>query len=138
MEVKRIGVVGCGLMGSGIAEVCAKSGYSTIVLEVNQQFLDKGMNSIKASLEKAASKGKITHIDRIGLVGALQFTKPGTTEPAPDPAWHMVWESIKRGVMLFAPVGVGGSAIKINPPLIITEDAMLEGLGVMEEVAKTL
>ena len=60
MEVKRIGVVGCGLMGSGIAEVCARSGYSTIVLEVNQQFLDKGLNSLKSSLDKAVSKGKLT------------------------------------------------------------------------------
>ena len=39
MEIKKVGVVGCGLMGSGIAEVCARSGYSTVVLEVNQQFL---------------------------------------------------------------------------------------------------
>jgi len=87
---------------------------------------------------QAASKGKITHMDRIGLVGAFQFTKPGTTEPAPEPAWQMVWETIKRGVMLFAPVGTGGSAIKVNPPLIIKEDALLEGLGVMEEVAKLI
>ncbi len=87
---------------------------------------------------QAASNGKITHIDRIGLVGAMQFTKPGTTEPAPEPAWQMVWESVKRGVMLFAPVGVGGSCIKINPPLIIKKDALLEGLAVLEDVAKTL
>jgi 3-hydroxybutyryl-CoA dehydrogenase len=74
MEVKRIGVVGCGLMGSGIAEVCAKSGYSTIVLEVNQQFLDKGMNSIKSSLEKAASKGKMSPQDKDATLARLTGT----------------------------------------------------------------
>ena len=74
MEVKRIGVVGCGLMGSGIAEVCAKSGYSTIVLEVNQQFLDKGMNSIKSSLEKAASKGKMSAQDKDATLARLSGT----------------------------------------------------------------
>jgi 3-hydroxybutyryl-CoA dehydrogenase len=74
MEVKRIGVVGCGLMGSGITEVCARSGYSTIVLEVNQQFLDKGMNSIKASLEKAASKGKMSAQDKDATLARLKGT----------------------------------------------------------------
>jgi 3-hydroxybutyryl-CoA dehydrogenase len=74
MEVKKIGVVGCGLMGSGIAEVCARSGYSTIVLEVNQQFLDKGMNSIKASLEKAASKGKMSAQDKDAALARLKGT----------------------------------------------------------------
>jgi 3-hydroxybutyryl-CoA dehydrogenase len=74
MEVKKIGVVGCGLMGSGIAEVCARSGYSTIALEVNQQFLDKGMNSIKASLEKAASKGKMSAQDKDAALARLKGT----------------------------------------------------------------
>jgi 3-hydroxybutyryl-CoA dehydrogenase len=74
MEVKKIGVVGCGLMGSGIAEVCARSGYSTIALEVNQQFLDKGMNSIKASLEKAASKGKMSAQDKDATLARLKGT----------------------------------------------------------------
>jgi 4-aminobutyrate aminotransferase-like enzyme len=40
--------------------------------------------------------------------------------------------------MMFAPVGVGGSAVKINPPLVISQDCLLEGLGVLEEVAKQL
>ena len=44
----------------------------------------------------------------------------------------------KRGVMLFAPVGVGGCAVKIVPPLVITRQALLEGLGVLEEVTREL
>ena len=87
---------------------------------------------------KDASGGKIQHIASTGLVAALQFTKPGTTEPTPEPAWAFTWEAVKRGVMLFAPVGVGGCAVKINPPLMIEQDALEEGLGVLEEIAREL
>lgn len=85
-----------------------------------------------------AARGKIGKWDAIGLVAALQFTKDGTTEPAPDAAWEMVRRAIQQGVMLFAPVGVGGCAVKINPPLVITEDAMREGLDVLEAIAAAL
>jgi 3-hydroxybutyryl-CoA dehydrogenase len=74
MEIKKIGVVGCGLMGSGIAEVCAKSGYSVKVLEVNQQFLDKGMASLRSSLEKAVSRGKMSKEDGEATLARLQGT----------------------------------------------------------------
>jgi 4-aminobutyrate aminotransferase-like enzyme len=87
---------------------------------------------------QAASGGKITHIAGTGLVAALQFTHPGTTEPNGEPALRMVELAIQRGVMLFAPVGVGGCAVKINPPLIITEDALREGLDVLEQIASEL
>ena len=46
MTIKKVGVIGCGLMGGGIAQTCAQSGYETIVREVNQQLLDKGMARI--------------------------------------------------------------------------------------------
>ena len=72
------------------------------------------------------------------LVTALQFTKPGTTQAQPEPAWEFVRRAVQRGVMLFAPVGVGGCAVKLNPPLVIKEDALREGLGVLEEIAREL
>lgn len=83
-----------------------------------------------------ASRGRIGQVAGAGLVAALQFTRPGTTEPDPDAAWEMVLKAVQRGVMLFAPVGVGGCAIKINPPLTITQDALEEGLAVLEQIAK--
>lgn len=82
-----------------------------------------------------AGRGRIGHVDAIGLVAALQFAKPGTREPAPQWAWKMVQAAVERGVALFAPVGVGGAAVKINPPLTIDEEALREGLGVLEEIA---
>ena len=86
----------------------------------------------------AAAGDKVGRWDVAGLVGALQFTRPGTTEPNPDLAFEMVLRAVQAGIMLFAPVGVGGCAIKINPPLVITEDALREGLDVLEKIAGEL
>src|ERR1700682_1416164 len=60
MAIRKIGVVGCGLMGGGIAQTCAQSGYETVVREVNQPLLDKGMARIYAAWDMMASKGKIS------------------------------------------------------------------------------
>jgi 3-hydroxybutyryl-CoA dehydrogenase len=59
MEIKKVGVLGCGLMGSGIAQVCATAGFEVNVLEVEQKFLDKGFAGIEKSLAKLAEKGTI-------------------------------------------------------------------------------
>lgn len=60
MNIKKVGVIGCGLMGGGIAQTCAQSGYETVVREVNQPLLDKGMARIYDAWKTMASKGKIT------------------------------------------------------------------------------
>jgi len=74
MEIKKVGVVGCGLMGGGIAEVCAKAGYDTLSLEVAQQFLDKGFKSITMSLEKAVKREKMTAEEKDAALGRLKGT----------------------------------------------------------------
>jgi 3-hydroxyacyl-CoA dehydrogenase len=56
MEIKKVGVIGCGLMGHGIAQVSAQSGYTVVVVETEQSFLDKGLSRIRKSLDKMASK----------------------------------------------------------------------------------
>jgi 3-hydroxybutyryl-CoA dehydrogenase len=78
MEIKKVGVVGCGLMGSGIAEVCAKAGYEVVVSEINDEFLQKGVERIKKSLSRAVSKGKATQEE---MDAALARVK-GTTDTA--------------------------------------------------------
>ncbi len=60
MAIRKVGVVGCGLMGGGIAQTCAQSGYETVVSEVNQQLLDKGLARIYGAWDMMASKGKLT------------------------------------------------------------------------------
>jgi 3-hydroxybutyryl-CoA dehydrogenase len=59
MTIKKVGVLGCGLMGSGIAQVSAVAGYDVAVLEQEQKFLDKGFAGIEKSLAKFAEKGKL-------------------------------------------------------------------------------
>src|SRR3972149_548201 len=59
MAIQRVGVVGCGLMGSGIAEVCARAGYLVIVREVNQELLQRGLGRIEGSLQRAGERGKL-------------------------------------------------------------------------------
>ena len=58
--IRKVGVVGAGLMGSGIAQTCAQSGYQTVVREINQQFLDKGLTRIHDAWNTMANKGKLT------------------------------------------------------------------------------
>ena len=60
MVIRKVGVVGCGLMGSGIAQTCVQAGYETIVSEVNQQLLDKGMARIDSAWDSMVSKGKLS------------------------------------------------------------------------------
>ena len=67
-----------------------------------------------------------------GLVGSIQVVKPGTTEPDGALASDIVWRCIKSGLLMFAPVGVGGATVKIAPPLCTTEDALRDGIDVLE------
>ncbi|MFL5656239.1 MAG: 3-hydroxyacyl-CoA dehydrogenase family protein [Ktedonobacteraceae bacterium] len=60
MAIRKVGVVGCGLMGGGIAQTFTQSGYETVVREVNQQLLDKGMARIHSAWDTLASKGKLS------------------------------------------------------------------------------
>jgi len=64
MEIKTVGVIGAGTMGNGIAHVFAKSGYDVVLVEVEQRFLDRGMQTITKNLEREVSKGKLTAEDR--------------------------------------------------------------------------
>jgi 3-hydroxybutyryl-CoA dehydrogenase len=65
MEIKKVGVLGCGLMGSGIAQVSATAGFDVTVLEVEQRFLDKGFAGIEKSLAKFAEKGTLKETPQV-------------------------------------------------------------------------
>jgi 3-hydroxybutyryl-CoA dehydrogenase len=74
MAIQKVGVLGCGLMGSGIAQVAAMAGYSTVVREAADEFLKKGMASIDKSLARFAEKGTITAEQRTQTLGRLKGT----------------------------------------------------------------
>jgi 3-hydroxybutyryl-CoA dehydrogenase len=73
-EIRRIGVVGSGLMGSGIAEVCAKAGLDVLVNEINADALEAGQGRITASLARGVKSGKLSEGDRDAALGHLRFT----------------------------------------------------------------
>jgi 3-hydroxybutyryl-CoA dehydrogenase len=74
MEIKKVGVVGCGLMGGGITEVCARSGYDVVTLEIKQEFLDKGIGGIMTSLERGVKKGRLTEQEKDAIAGRIKGT----------------------------------------------------------------
>lgn len=74
MEIKKVGVVGCGLMGNGIAQVSAQAGYDVVVREVEQRFLDKGMGRIEKFLSGAVEKAKISEEDKQATLGRMKGT----------------------------------------------------------------
>jgi 3-hydroxybutyryl-CoA dehydrogenase len=71
MKIRKVGVLGCGLMGSGIAEIAARAGYETVVREVSQEVVDKGIQKIHGSLGKAVEKGKLDAAERDATLGRL-------------------------------------------------------------------
>jgi 3-hydroxybutyryl-CoA dehydrogenase len=73
-EIRRVAVLGCGLMGSGIAEVSAKAGYETWVRELNDDLVARGRANITKSLDRAVEKGKLEGAVRDEALGRLKFT----------------------------------------------------------------
>ena len=73
-EIKRVAVLGCGLMGSGIAEISARAGYETWVREVSDDLVKKGKGNIEKSLGRAVEKGKLAGEERDKVVGRIQTT----------------------------------------------------------------
>ena len=74
MTIRKIGVVGCGLMGRGIAEVSARAGYDVVVSEINRELLDKGMGAVRGSLAKAVEKGKLAQADMNSQLAKIKGT----------------------------------------------------------------
>ncbi|HKP44888.1 3-hydroxybutyryl-CoA dehydrogenase [Mycobacterium sp.] len=74
MSIERVGVVGAGQMGSGIAEVSAKAGANVVVFEPTEELVNAGRDRITGSLERAAAKGKLSEGDRDAALGRLTFT----------------------------------------------------------------
>jgi 3-hydroxybutyryl-CoA dehydrogenase len=74
MTVRTVGVVGCGLMGSGIAQVCAEAGHRVVVREVSDELLKKGLGKIESFLAKGVEKGKVTAARKAEVLGRLEGT----------------------------------------------------------------
>jgi len=74
MAIKKVGVVGCGLMGSGIAQVCAAAGFETVVREVAPEVVERGLKGIDKNLARLVEKGTITEAQKSEIRGRLSGT----------------------------------------------------------------
>ena len=74
MEIKKVGVVGCGLMGAGIAQTAAQSNYPVVVSEINEELLNKGLKIIDKTLAKSVEKGKLAEQDKAAIQGRVKGT----------------------------------------------------------------
>jgi 3-hydroxybutyryl-CoA dehydrogenase len=71
MKMRKVGVLGCGLMGAGIAEVAARAGFETVVREVSEEVVEKGLGKLRGSLDKAVERGKLDAGERDKAWGRL-------------------------------------------------------------------
>jgi 3-hydroxybutyryl-CoA dehydrogenase len=78
MDIKKVGVIGAGTMGNGIAHVFARSGYSVVLCDVEQSFLERGISTITKNLDREVAKNKITAADKDAALGRIE----GVTERA--------------------------------------------------------
>ncbi|HSZ03440.1 MAG TPA: 3-hydroxybutyryl-CoA dehydrogenase [Terriglobales bacterium] len=72
MNIQRVGVVGAGTMGNGIAHVFARSGYRVVLCDVEQRFLDRGMETIGKNLDREVAKNKITAEDKVAVLKRIE------------------------------------------------------------------
>jgi len=85
LAINKVGVLGCGLMGHGIAQICAQNGWDVVVREVDQDKLDEGLARIDKQLGKAVSKEKMTQ-DDADVVKAGSRAR-STTPISPTATW---------------------------------------------------
>ena len=95
-NIRRVGVVGCGLMGSGIAEVCAKAGYEVIVREATPALLEAGLQRIATSLERAVSRGKLAAEARDAAWSRIR----GATEMGDFATCDLIIEAVPENLSL--------------------------------------
>jgi len=94
MDIKRVGVVGCGLMGHGITQVAAQAGYEVVVREVNQEKLDSGLGKINGQLKRAVDKGRMEESAAEEVKGRIK----GTLEYADLADCDLVIEAITENL----------------------------------------
>ena len=71
MAIQRVGIIGAGTMGNGIAHVFARSGFEVVLCDVEQRFLDRGLETIGKNLDREVAKNKITLADKAATLGRI-------------------------------------------------------------------
>src|SRR3954469_22259502 len=117
--------------------VCCAAALASVDLVVNERLADRARATGAVLHRKlhamAARYPQIGCVAGKGLVAGLACVRPRSTDPDPDLAFDVVRRAMHKGVLMFAPVGFGGATVKISPPLVIPEDAMIESVDALEE-----
>lgn len=118
--------------------VCCAAALASLKILLNEKLAERAdrvgviMQEGCAAITKKYSGVIAAHHGK-GLVASLHCVKPGSMEPDGNLAWRVVGRIVQSGVMMFAPVGFGGASVKLCPPLIIEEEALREGMAVIDE-----
>jgi 3-hydroxybutyryl-CoA dehydrogenase len=93
-EIKTVAVIGAGTMGNGIAHVFARAGFNVILKDVDQRFLDRGVETISKNLDREVKKGKLAEADKSGVLGRVQATTDASALSRADFAVEAVPERL--------------------------------------------
>ena len=104
MEIRKVGVVGAGTMGNGIAQAFASAGYEVVMRDIKQEFVDRGMATIKKSLERLASRNKITGEAKDATLGRIKGTVPLDLMADCDLVVEAALEQVDLKVKLFGEI----------------------------------
>jgi len=117
--------------------VCCAAALASINLVVKENLAENSRKLgevLHRELHKMQAKyPEIGHVAGKGLVAGVTCAKVGTKDPDGDLAFEVVNKCIQKGVLMFSPVGLNGSTVKIAPPLVINEEALMESIGVLDE-----
>ena len=118
--------------------VCCAAALANIEI-IERENLVENAKKVGEVLHRALGRMAKRHSDVVGavhgkgLVAGVHIVKPGSKEPDGDLAFRIVEECVRRGLLMFSPVGYGGATVKISPPLVITAEAVEEGASVLDE-----
>ena len=129
MKITSVGVVGCGAMGAGIAQVCAQAGYNTTVSETSDELLKKGLAGIDKFLSKSVEKGKITENDKGAVIARIK----GTTQMSDFAGCDLIIEAVPEIIDLKKKIFKELSAI--CPDSILASNT--SGLSIIEMATMT-
>jgi 4-aminobutyrate aminotransferase-like enzyme len=120
--------------------VCCAAALASIDLVVNENLAANAARVgavMHDRLRTIASRfPQVARVEGKGLVAGLACVIAGTKEPDGDLAWDVVDRCVSKGVLMFCPVGPGGGTVKISPPLVITEEAILDSTSALEEALR--
>ena len=115
-EIRRVGVLGCGLMGSGIAQVAATAGRETIVRDVSQQIWERARGGIEKSLAKFVEKGKLAAAERDAALKRLTFTTATTDLKGCDIVVEAITEDLELKNALWKELDAICPRTRSSPP----------------------